>query len=149
MYEIDEKRAMEYDVPESEYAENPECYKKASIDSVKRYTLAQFEFWTKDVFASNFRKMLVLEQYRNDEMAKLYRECIVFGPELYMERIFDEMMKREILKKSEPRYLALEFYAPFYLLVNSYDYETNIEELREMLEKHIESFFEERAKIIK
>ena len=42
--------------------------------------MEQFRFWTEDEFASGFRKMLTLEQYRNEEMAELYSQCIVTGP---------------------------------------------------------------------
>ncbi len=131
MYEVDEKRAGEYDVPEGEYNLEPQAYEKTSVESVKRFTLAQFEFWTEDIFASNFRKMLALEQYRNPEMAKLYSDCIVSGPVSYTEDIFREMMKNGKIKDLEPRQMAMEFYAPLFLLINVYE--------------HIEDFFKDKT----
>ena len=144
MYEVDEKRAGEYDVPKSEYNLDSQAYEKTSVESVKRFTLAQFEFWTEDTFASNFRKMLTLEQYRNPEMAKLYSDCIVFGPVLYTEDIFREMMKNGKIKDLEPRQIAMEFYAPLYLLINVYDHTEDKEVLKMLLKRHVEDFFKDK-----
>ncbi|MGN0529182.1 MAG: TetR/AcrR family transcriptional regulator, partial [Eubacterium sp.] len=72
MYEIDAQRSREYEVPESKYDDEPKAYENVSADNIKSFTLFQFVFWCEDAFASDFRKMLTLEQYRSEEMAKLY-----------------------------------------------------------------------------
>ena len=98
MYQIDAQRAGEYEVPKETYKAWPEDYRRVSIESIKKYTISQFEFWSWDRFASDFRKMLTLEQYRNAEMAELYRNCLTAGPVAYMEDIFGQMgfSKRQI-----------------------------------------------------
>ena len=35
------------------------------------YSRGMFEYWTEDDFASSFRKMLTIEQFRNGEMQQL------------------------------------------------------------------------------
>ena len=51
-------------------------------------------------------------------MAELYSNCIVSGPVAYMEDIFREMIVKGMLKETDPKQLAIEFYAPMYLLIS-------------------------------
>lgn len=145
MYLIDEERSKEYDVPEEEYIASPSAYEDISAESVSEFTLAQFDFWTKDDFAANFRKMLILEQYRNKEMADLYRNCITAGPVDYMEDIFREMINQGALKNEDPKRLAVEFYAPLHLLVNISDHYEDKSELAGILKEHVKKFFEDKG----
>lgn len=145
MYEIDEKRAQNYETPKYEYEKQPEEYKTVSLHSFVRFTLAQFEFWTQDEFAADFRKMLMLEQYRSDEMAQLYKDCILSGPVKYTEDIFREMIKNGVLHDADPKQLAVEFYSPLYLLINLSDHTESKAEYKALLEKHIENFIEKRG----
>ncbi len=145
MYQIDAERSKQYDVPEEKYESNALSYENVSIDSIKNFTVAQFIFWTEDDFASNFRKMLTLEQYRNAEMMDLYSNCITSGPVLYMEDIFREMIAKGVLKNIDPKQLALEFYAPLYLLINISDSLDNKERSLELLNSHIERFIQYNA----
>lgn len=140
MYCIDAQRAAEYKVPEQSYDVQPDAYGHTSAESLKEFTLAQFKFWTEDAFASDFRKMLVLEQYRSSKIAELYDSCIVSGPVTYTADIFREMIKNGILKDSDPIRLALEYYAPMYLLINRSDYCADKTELVQLLENHIDTF---------
>ena len=145
MYRIDAERSKQYDVPEEKYEVTPAAYEIVSMDSIKNFTVAQFVFWTEDEFASNFRKMLTLEQYRNAEMAELYSTCIAAGPIKYLEDIFREMMSKGVFKETDPEQLALEFYAPMYLLINLSDSSNDKEKNLELLNKHIERFIQHNA----
>ena len=140
MYCIDAQRAAEYNVPDQGYDVQPDAYGYTSAESLKEFTLAQFKFWTEDAFASDFRKMLVLEQYRSREIAELYDSCIVSRPVTYTADIFREMIKNGILKDSDPIQLALEYYAQMYLLINRSDYCADKTELVQLLENHIDTF---------
>ena len=104
------------------------------------FTIAQFKFWTEDDFASDFRKMLTLEQYRNAEMAELYSQCIAEGPVTYMEDLFREMIQNGVLKEENPKQLAVEYYAPLFLLISMFDKMGENEDYVEILRKHTKSF---------
>lgn len=65
--------------------------------------------------------MLTLEQYKTTEAGTLYEKVLTDGPLTYIEDIFREMIIHGKLIKKEPRQLAVEFYAPFYLLLNMAD----------------------------
>ena len=145
MYQIDAQRAREYEVPEKKYEIEPKTYENISIHAIKKYAVSQFEFWSEDGFASDFRKMLTLEQYRSPEMAELYSNCITAGPVAYMEDIFRKMIKKGIFRDADPKQLAIEFYAPLYLLVNISDWSNDKAKSIELLNNHIDRFIQYNA----
>lgn len=142
MYQIDAERAEKYEVPQVKYEIRPEAYKNQSVEKIMDFTIAQFFFWTEDEFASDFRKMLTLEQYRNAEMAELYSQCIVAGPVDYMEDLFRELIQKGVLKEENPRQLAVEYYAPLFLLISMFDKIGENEDYVEILRNHTERFMQ-------
>lgn len=143
MYQIDTERAKKYCVPQGTLDEMSEEYKNTEFNNIVQFALAQFDFWTTDVFASNFRKMLTLEQYKTPEMNTLYQDCIVSGPIKYLENLFSEMIKKGILKKIDAKQLAIEFYAPFFLLISTSDeFKNNDLNAKNKLTTHIQRFIE-------
>ena len=145
MFQIDAQRAQAHHVPEQTYEVDPSQYQGCDFGSIKAFTMAQLIFWTEDGFASDFRRMLSLERYRNPEMGKLYSDVILAGPVAYMEDIFREMMAKGLMKEADPRQLALEYYAPLYLLIQMWDRSEDRAILPKMLENHIDCFILERS----
>ena len=142
MYQIDAERAKEYEVPQVKYEIQPNAYKNQSVEKIIDFTIAQFIFWTEDDFASDFRKMLTLEQYRNAEMAELYSQCLAAGPVSYMEDLFREMTQKGVLKQENPRQLAAEYYAPLFLLISMFDKTGKNEDYVEILRNHTKHFMQ-------
>ena len=142
MIEIDAKRAAEFQVPEKQYEAMPDAYENTSLKDIQTFTVEQLKFWTEDSFASLFRRMLSLERYRNAEMAELYSQCIVSGPVDYMEDLFRELIKKGVLREENPRQLAVEYYAPLFLLIHMYDIRGDNGEAVQILTKHTKHFLE-------
>ena len=111
-------------------------YRKISIDKIRIYTEVQFKHWTEEEFPSLFRRMLTLEQYRNQEMADLYQKYLVSGPIEYMTYLFAGITG----KKEEAKQLATEFYGPIFLMYSLYDNKREEDDLAEMLKKHVDRF---------
>ena len=145
MYRIDAERAKRYDVPEETFDASPSAYRNTAVDHIRAFIEAQFHFLTKDEFARDFRKMLTLEQYRNPEMAELYQKCFSRGPVSYMEDLFREMMEQGAWNTSDPKQLAIEFYAPFYLLISISDAAPDTNEAAKLLAEHVDRFIERNA----
>lgn len=145
MYQIDLARAKEYEMPEEKYEAEPNAYKNISFNSIKAFTVSQYRFWTQDAFASDFRKMLTLEQYRSPEMAQWYKNCLTAGPVAYMADIFREMTENGILKQADPEQLAVEFYAPLFLMIAVSDGRNDRENAVERLSRHIDRFIRENS----
>ena len=142
MFQIDAKRANDYQMPAEIYEVMPDSYQNTFLEDIQTYTIEQLKFWTEDAFATKFRRMLSLEQYRNAEMAELYSQCIVAGPVAYTEDLFRELIKEGVLKAENPRQLAVEYYAPLFLLINMFDQTGEIEEYMEILKNHTKHFMD-------
>lgn len=120
MERADYARAADFAVPARAFTADAAAYRETALESVRRFSLAQFAYWTRDPFAAAFRRMLTLEQYRSPEMTALYQQYLGGGVVDYMEDLFREMRTLGG-GADEPRRLALAFYAPMYLLMNLCD----------------------------
>lgn len=145
MIRIDAERANAHQMPAEKYDTMPDAYENATVENIQKYTIEQFKFWTEDEFASHFRKMLTLEQYRSTEMAELYSQCIVEGPVAYMEDLFRELIKKGVLKREDPGMLAIEFYAPLFLLISMSDKTGENEDYIEIIRNHTGHFMKSYA----
>lgn len=140
--QLDIERFKKAGVPEKDYFSN------TSVESVKAYMESQFYYWTEDEIACNFRRMLTLEQYRSPEMTNLYQKVLASGPANFIEDLFRIMMKQGTWRKGSPKQMAVEFYAPFYLLLSISDAASGKEEKEEitnLFKAHIECFVEKYA----
>ena len=140
MIQIDVQRAKDYQMPVEQYDVNSGSYENMSLEDIQKFTIEQLKFWTEDDFAWRFRRMLTLEQYRNTEMAEIYSQCIVAGPVAYMEDLFCELIQKGVLKEENPRQLAVEYYAPLFLLISMFDKMGENEDYVEILRNHTERF---------
>ena len=136
MNSMDEARAKEYAMPEGDMEEMAKGYSRISKEQIKTYALAKFCHSTEEEFASNFRKVLTLEQYRNEKMAALYQHYLVSGPLNYMKELFGKMTG----EPAKAMQLALDFYSPIYILYSMYDGAENKEEVLTLLKDHIDRF---------
>lgn len=136
MDELDYERAREYNMPDGNMDEIIKGYREISIDKIRIYTEAQFKHWTEEEFSSLFRRMLTLEQYRNQEMADLYQKYLVSGPIDYMTYLFAGITG----KKEEAKQLAIEFYGPIFLMYSLYDNKREEDDLTQMLKNHVDRF---------
>ena len=136
MHEMDAARAKAYEMPEAEQDSFAEAYLRVPAEKIRAYSKAQFDHWTKDALAANFRKMLTLEQYRTPELAGLYQQCLAGGPIAYMAAIFRKLTDDD----ARAMQLALEFYAPMFLLYSLYDGATEKSSIEPLLDAHIDRF---------
>ena len=136
MNKMDQERAEEYEMPETEPDGFAEAYLQTPIEKIRSYSMAQFDHWTKERFSSNFRKMLTLEQYRDPKLAKLYHDYLATGPVEYMAAIFRKLTDSD----EAAMQLALEFYGPMFLLYSVYDGADEKESIAPQLRTHIDRF---------
>ena len=115
MEQQDSEQARQNEVPEESIEKVPEEYQNVSVEDFVGYSKSMFEYWTEDDFASSFRKMLTLEQFRNEEMQNLYQQYLVSGPAEYVKDLFKNM---EIKNPEEE---AVKFYANMFFYYSVYD----------------------------
>lgn len=143
MEQMDYDGAEAYGMPEGTLGEMPDKYEQTQLEQICRYTEAQFRYWTEDEFASAFRQMLTVEQFRNKEMSDLCSQYLGTGPMEYMQDIFTQMTG----SSDAGAQLALEFYAPMYMLYSLYDAQPQDKKNKAaaMLHSHLEEFSERFA----
>ncbi len=139
MDRMDYERAKAYAVPEGTFAQMEEAYRHTQLEQIKRYSQAQFQYWTEEEFPSGFRKMLTLEQYGSAEMAALYQQYLGSGPVGYLEDLFGALCPAHPVP---PRQLALAFYGPMYLLISLYDAAQEKSAIVLSAQQHIGQFIE-------
>ena len=115
MKQQDSEQASDHDMPEDDKERMPEKYETVSLDDFVEYSKSMFEYWTEDDFAASFRKMLTIEQFRSEEMQKLYQQYLVSGPTEYVKDLFKNM---EI---KNPEKNAVIFYANMFFYYSMYD----------------------------
>ena len=110
------------------------------IDELKKQAFRMFEYQTNDPLIVQFRQMLLIEQFRNPQMAEIYKEFFVDIPINREKEIFEELQEQGLMVKGNAGVYAMEFYAPFYL----YHFVDHDEEkLLKYYKKHLQYFFEE------
>ena len=115
MEQQDSEQARQNEVPEESIEKVPEEYQNVSVEDFVGYSKSMFEYWTEEDFASSFRKMLTIEQFRSEEMQNLYQQYLVSGPAEYVKDLFKNM---EI---KNPEENAIKFYANMFIYYSVYD----------------------------
>lgn len=128
MEQGDSEQAENYGVPEDTKENTPEKYNEVSLEEIIEYSKAMFVYWTEDDFASSFRKMLTLEQFRNQEMQALYQQYLVDGPASYVKDLFKSIGIEDADEK------AITFYSTMFFYYSLYDGADQKEEVKKQFE---------------
>lgn len=104
------------------------AYETADLNQIIEFAVGLFLFYWKDEVASGFRKMLMIERYRNQELNKIYEGLFVNGAVQHEETIFSSLITAGVIKKENPHIVALRFYTPIYYLLQKYDMHPDREE---------------------
>ena len=142
MEQQDSEQARENEVPEESIEKTPEEYQNVSFDDFVEYSKSMFEYWTEDDFASSFRKMLTIEQFRSEGMQKLYQQYLVSGPAGYVKDLFKNM------KIKDPEENAVKFYANMFFYYNVYDGAADKAKAKCQFEQMLDKIVEEMEKVI-
>ena len=140
MEQQDSEQARQNEVPEESIEKMPEEYQNVSVEDFVGYSKSMFEYWTEDDFASSFRKMLTIEQFRSEEMQNLYQQYLVSGPAEYVKELFKNM------KMNHPEENAVKFYANMFFYYSLYDGEANKTKAKSQFEQMLDRIVEEMKK---
>ncbi len=89
-----------------------------------------------------FRKMMTIEQFRSDELSKLYSERYVERIVAYHAGIFKSLIAAGELKKEDPYTLAMMYVAPIIMLIGVCDRQPEREkECLEKIDEHVKLFY--------
>ena len=137
MDEEDRNRARDMNVPEDRKSESEEDYHDINKDDFISYALSQFEYWTENKRATEYRKFLSLERLRREELRIKWEENFVSGPLSYTKDVM-EALGIDGYEKKAMRLWSLMFLS-YFLFDSGEDKEklkTNLkEEFETLLEK--------------
>ena len=118
-------------------------YESADLNQIIEFAIGLFMFYWKDEVASSFRRMLMIERYRNQDLNKIYEDLFVNGAVQHEETIFSALIGAGIIKEETPHIVALRFYTPIYYLLQKYDMHPELEtEAKEELISMVREFCE-------
>lgn len=103
-------------------------YETIDTNQIIEFAIGLFMFYWKDEVASGFRRMLMLERYRNQDLNKIYEDLFVNGAVQHEETIFSSLITAGVIKKVDSHVAALRFYTPIYYLLQKYDMHPDQEE---------------------
>ena len=100
-----------------------------------------FEAVFADEIAVKLRRMLTIEQYRGEKQAELFRAISFENSLLFQTRLFQAMIDAGYFKKADPAMLALEFYAPVFLIFYKFDESPEgAAQAKELFMRHVRHF---------
>ena len=116
-------------------------YAARGTEFLKKASAEIFHFYLTDPYAAQFRKMLSIERYRSPEIDRIYREIYMETALSHQAALFKEMMAQGYMRQADAAIMALQFFAPIFLLLNQYDgVPEREEEARQILGRHVEQF---------
>lgn len=107
------------------------------------FCVTMFQFYLKNEYGSQLRRMLTIEQYRTSEVSDFFQELVIENGLDYISDIFYKLIKDNVYVDADSRVMALQFYSPLYLLISKYDNQPEkYDEAFSFLERHITQFHE-------
>ncbi len=136
-----EKTLWFYALKQSEIEETARQYCENDMELLRDTFKVAFVFWLSDPFARNFRRMLVIEQYKTGRAGKILENYLIEIPLSFYRMLFEQMIKLGSLKNADIDEMTIEFYSAFYLLISQYDGKDQLQsEAVGKLDRHIERF---------
>ncbi|MGN1028115.1 MAG: TetR/AcrR family transcriptional regulator [Faecousia sp.] len=122
--------------------EKAEGHRPLTPEAVVQMIQEQIRYILHDRSVSRARKMLVVEQYRNPELAKLQTKQNYTGVLGYFTGLMKQLIRQGILTNEDPEIMAAQFCLPISVWINLCDREPEREpEVMELVDRHIRQFF--------
>ena len=113
-----------------------------TADDAVQMIQGQIRYILHDPAISRARKMLVIEQFQNPELAKLQTKQNYLDVLGYFTGLIKCLIQKGVLAEDDPEIMAAQFCLPISVWINLCDREPDREsEVMELVEKHIRQFF--------
>ena len=118
-----------------------EIYQQLPEEALVRLGINLFLYQLHDDYTRRIRKMLTIEQFRSRELADAYMRQYMDDPMGYCAILLKQAADQGVLQACNVEVMALQFYAPFYMLMTVCDRDPEREtESIGILEEHIRQF---------
>ena len=113
-----------------------------TADEAVRMVQGQICYILHDPAISRARKMLVIEQFQNPELAKLQTKQNYSDVLRYFTGLIKCLIQKGVLAEDDPEIMAAQFCLPISVWINLCDREPEREkEVMDLVDKHIRQFF--------
>ena len=117
-------------------------------DGINTVSNCFFEQYLMDDFCNKVMRIMLIEQFNNDDVRKLYQHWLMDEPLNFQRKIFSALMSVGMITSCDSEYLAVKYYAPIYFYAQKWLFsgeltEENKESFRIEAYKHIQIFFGE------
>ncbi len=117
-------------------------------DGFQNVATCFFEQYLMDDFCNKVMRIMLIEQFNNEEIRKLYQHWLIDEPCNFQSMIFSLLIGAGMISNCDSKYLAVKYYAPIYLYAQKWLFsgeltEENKELFRAEAYKHIQTFFGE------
>lgn len=107
-----------------------------------------FEQYLMDDFCNKVIRVMLIEQFGNEDVRSLYQHWLLDKPLQIQQGIFHALMNYGILPVGDSEYLAVKYYSPIYFYANKWLFsgeltEENKAAFRQAAYRHIQLFFME------
>lgn len=126
-------------VPAGTANESAQQYIGMPVEQLQMIAQGLFQYFAKDEFAAPFRKMISSEQFHNSAAGDVFRSMFIDGALEYQTDLFKALIEQGEFIDADPEIIALHFYSPIFLLLQSYD-ETQEQIIMQKLKKHVSQF---------
>ena len=114
----------------------------ATPDASVQMIQGQLRYILHDPYISRARKMLVIAQFQNPELAKLQSKQNYSDVMQYFTGMMKRLIEEGILAGDDPQIMAAQFCLPISVWINVCDREPEQEQqVMELVEKHIRQFY--------
>lgn len=117
-------------------------YETLSLAGLKKLSRNVFLFYLTDNYISRFWRMANIEQYRNPHIYAIFRRVFMEDAIDYQKKLFQIMMDTGVFIKADPEVVAINFYAPIFLLLSKYAGRIDgKDEALAILDRQVEEFY--------
>lgn len=138
-----EDMIMKMQVPHGDINTVVNKYMHVTEEDLTEIAKKVFLYFLKDEFASKFRRMLTIEQFRSTKASDVFQNFFIDGAIGFESTLFKDMISRGAFIDCDPYVMAFHFYSPMFLLLSKYGRLLNEEEESEaidILKRHVKQF---------
>ena len=111
-------------------------------DAAVKMIQNQLAYIIHDPYISKARKMLVIEQFQNPELAKLQTKQNYSDVLDYFTEMIEHLIHHGVITGEEPELIAAQLFLPITVWINLCDREPDREsKIMDMVEQHVRQFF--------
>ena len=116
-------------------------------DEFRQISLSQIDFTLHDETVRRVRRLLTLEQFRDERMSALATKYFITNIEGRFTEIFTGMADKGLLETEDPGLLAFQYTAPITMMIHLCDRDPGREpEIMDKIEAYIRQFSDEHKK---